>query len=92
MRQFKLMAVTQVAESIATGLLIERRSNENSEQVVYLSRARMETDEDLKKLHRIEVSVCGRIKNQTGKVRYDGHEPIYECEVPIQKITALAAE
>ena len=66
--------------------------NDNSEKVVYLSRARMETDEDLKKLNRLEVTVCGRIKDQTGNVKYDGHEPIYECEVPIQKITAFAAE
>ena len=66
--------------------------NDNSEKVVYLTRARIETDEDLKKLHHLEVTVCGRIKDQTGNVKYDGHEPIYECEVPIQKITAFAAE
>lgn len=66
--------------------------NDNSEQVVYLSRVRMETDEDLKTLHRLEVTVCGRIQDQTGKVSYDDHEPIYECEVPIQKITTSARE
>lgn len=66
--------------------------NPNSGQVVYLSRVLMETDLDIKKLQRLEVSVCGRIKNQTGNVKYDGHEPIYECEVPVQRITATAAQ
>jgi len=64
--------------------------NDNSNQVVYLSRVRLETDPDLKELRHLEISVCGRIKDQTGNVKYDGHEPIYECEVPIQKITASA--
>jgi hypothetical protein len=66
--------------------------NRNSEKVAYLSRVLMETDPDLKKLERLEVSVCGRIKNQTGNVKYDGHEPIYECEVPVQRIIATAAQ
>jgi hypothetical protein len=66
--------------------------NDNAEQVVYLSRVLMETDADLKKLQRLEVTVCGRIRNQTGNVHYDGHEPIYECEVPVRKIIASAVE
>jgi hypothetical protein len=60
--------------------------NDNSEQVVYLSRVRMETDAKLEKLLHIEITICGRIRNQTGKVQYDGYEPVYECEVPIKKI------
>jgi len=64
--------------------------NRNSGNHFFLSKVILETDEEVKKLHRIEVSVCGRIKDQTGNVKYDGHEPIYECEVPIQKITASA--
>ena len=66
--------------------------NDNSDQVVYLSRVRMETDADLKKLLRLEITACGRIKNQTGKVKYDDYEPIYECDVPIKRITASAAQ
>lgn len=66
--------------------------NHSSEQVVYLSRVLMETDPDIKKLARLEVSVCGRIKNQTGNVKYDGHEPIYECDVPVQRIITTAAQ
>ncbi len=64
--------------------------NDNSKDVVYLSRTRMVTDKDFKKLLHLEVTVCGRIKDQTGNVGYEGHEPIYECEVPIQKISASA--
>ena len=66
--------------------------NRNADKVFYLSRILMETDEDFKKLKRLEVTICGHIKNQSGNVRYNGHEPIYECEVPIQKITTSARE
>lgn len=66
--------------------------NRNSEKFFFLSRVILEADEDVRQLQRLEVTVCDRIKDQTGNVKYDGHEPIYECVVPIQKITAFAVE
>ncbi len=66
--------------------------NRNADGVFYLSRTRIEADADLKQVRRLEVSVCDRIKSQDGRVRYDGHEPIYECEVPVQEIICLATE
>lgn len=60
--------------------------NDNSDDVVYLTRTRIEADSDLKSVRRLEVTVCDRIADQTGRLQYDGHEPVYECAVPIQKI------
>jgi len=51
----------------------------------------IETDKELKRVKHLEVTVCDRIKDQTGQVRYNGHEPVYECEVPIQEIKCTAA-
>ncbi len=66
--------------------------NDNADGVTYLTRTLIEADKDLKHVRRLEVSVCGRIKNQTGQVSYKDHEPIYECDGPIRKAVCLAAE
>jgi hypothetical protein len=66
--------------------------NRNADGVFYLSRTRIEADPDLKKVRLLEMTVCDRIKDQTGRVPYDGHEPIYECEMPIQKVVCLSME
>lgn len=66
--------------------------NRDANGIFYLTRTRIETDIDLKRVRRLEVTVCGRLKDQhTGVTRYDGHEPIYECEVPVQQIICQAA-
>lgn len=64
--------------------------NSNAEGAMYLSRTRIETDADMEEVRLLEVTVCGRIKDQSGEVDYDGHEPLYECEGPIQKIKCSA--
>lgn len=66
--------------------------NRNADGVFYLSRTRIEADPDLKRLLKLDVSVCDRIKDQTGNVTYDGHEPLYECEVPVKDAICKAAE
>jgi hypothetical protein len=66
--------------------------NSNAEGVTYLSRTRIETDSDMKPVRYLEVTVCGRIKDQSGQVGYDGHEPVYECEAPIWEIKCSAKE
>jgi hypothetical protein len=63
--------------------------NDDIDGVTYLTRTLIETDTDFKQLRRLEVSFCGRIKDQTGNVRYKDHEPIYECDVPEQKAVCL---
>jgi hypothetical protein len=60
--------------------------------VTYLTRTLIETDADLKQLRRLEVSFCGRIKDQSGNVRYKDHEPIYECDVPELRAVCLCAD
>ncbi len=64
--------------------------NKNDDGRYHLSKILFQTDPDQTKLIMLEITACGRIKNQTGHVKYHGHEPIYECEVPIHKITASA--
>ncbi len=84
-----------ILELEATGdsrIFFTHAINRNADGVFYLSRTRIEADPDLKKVRRLEVSVCDRIKSQDGRVRYDGHEPIYECEVPLQEAICMAAE
>ncbi len=66
--------------------------NRNADKVFYLTRTLIETDADLKQLRRLEVSYCGRIKDQTGHVRYRDHEPIYECDVPELMAVCLCAD
>jgi hypothetical protein len=67
--------------------------NQDSNEVFYLTQTRIEADADLKKVRRLEVSVCGRLANQhPGATRFDGYKPIYECEVPEQKAVCQAAE
>ena len=66
--------------------------NRNADGVFYLSRTRIEADPDLNRLLKLDVSVCDRIKDQTGNVTYDGHEPLYECEVPVKDAICKAAE
>lgn len=67
--------------------------NENAQEVAYLTRTKIEADPDLKQVRRLEVTVCGRLKDQhAGVTRYDGYEPVYECEVPEQRAVCLAAD
>lgn len=66
--------------------------NRDADGIFYLSRTQIEADPDLKRVRRLEVTVCGRIKNQTGDVRYEGHEPVYECEVPVKEAICTAAQ
>jgi hypothetical protein len=66
--------------------------NDDIAGVTYLTRTLIETDTDLKQLRRLEVSFCGRIKNQKGDVRYKDHEPIYECDIPELKAVCFCAD
>ncbi len=67
--------------------------NDNAQGVAYLTQTRIEADVDLKRVRRLEVSVCGRLANQhPSSTHYDGYKPIYECEVPEQHVVCLAAE
>jgi hypothetical protein len=67
--------------------------NDNAQGVAYLTQTRIEADADLKRVRRLEVSVCGRLANQhPGGTHYDGYKPIYECEVPEQHVVCLAAK
>ncbi|MGD9366319.1 MAG: hypothetical protein PVH87_11515 [Desulfobacteraceae bacterium] len=66
--------------------------NRNDNKVFYLTRTLIEADTDLEKIRRLEISFCGRIKDQTGNVRYKDHEPIYECEVPELKAVCLCTD
>jgi hypothetical protein len=66
--------------------------NRNADKIFYLTRTLIEADTDLKQLRRLEVSFCGRIKNQKGDVRYKDHEPIYECDIPELKAVCFCAD
>jgi len=67
--------------------------NRDSNEVFYLTRTRIEADADLKSVKRLEVAVCGKLADQhAGVTHFDGYEPVYECEVPIQQVVCLAAE
>ncbi len=67
--------------------------NDNAQGIAYLTRTKIEADADLKKVRRLDVSVCGRLADQhAGVTRFDGYEPVYECEVPVQQVQCKAAE
>jgi hypothetical protein len=67
--------------------------NRDSNEIFYLTRTKIEADPDLKQVQRLEVTVCGRLKDQhAGVTRFNGYEPVYECEVPEQQAVCLAAE
>ncbi|MEJ2157462.1 MAG: hypothetical protein P8X96_19200 [Desulfobacteraceae bacterium] len=67
--------------------------NSDSNDVRYLTRTKIEADADLKQVRRLEVTVCGRLADQhAGVTRFDGYEPVYECEVPVKEAVCLAAE
>lgn len=66
--------------------------NRDANGIFYLTRTLIEADVDLKRVRRLELTVCGRLKDQhAGVTSYDGHEPIYEYEVPVQQIICQAA-
>lgn len=84
-----------VREIDATGdsrTLFAHSINDDIDGVTYLTRTLIETDADLKQLRRLEASFCGRIKDQTGNVHYEDHEPIYECDVPELKAVCLCSD
>jgi hypothetical protein len=65
----------------------------DSNDIYYLTRTKIEADPDLKQVRRLEVTVCGRLKDQhAGVTRFDGYEPVYDCEVPEQRAVCLAAD
>lgn len=67
--------------------------NRDSKENFYLTRTKIEADADLKQVRRLEVTVCGRLKDQhAGVTRFDGYEPVYECDVPLQQAVCLAAK
>lgn len=67
--------------------------NRDSNGIFYLTRTKIEADADSKKVRRLDVSVCGRLADQhAGVTRFDGYEPVYECEVPVQQVQCQAAE
>jgi hypothetical protein len=81
------------SDSAVEGVKVSAYSiNKKSDDSVYMTRTRIEADPDLERVRRLEVSVCDRIVHQDGKVHYEGHEPVYECMVPIRKIVCHAAE
>jgi hypothetical protein len=66
--------------------------NRDSNEIFYLTRTRIEADPDLKQVLRLEATVCGQLKDQhAGVTRFNGYEPVYECDVPEQRAVCLAA-
>lgn len=66
--------------------------NRDSNKIFYLTRTKIEADPDLKQLRRLEVTVCGRLKDQhAGVTCFNGYEPVYACDVPEQRAVCLAA-
>lgn len=84
--------VREIDKTNDSRTLFAHSINDDINGVTYLTRTLIEADTDLKQLRRLEVSFCGRIKDQTGKVPYKDHEPIYECDVPELKAVCLCAD
>jgi hypothetical protein len=72
-------------------IFFSHAANSNAQGVKYLSRTKIKTDSKLKRVKFLEVTICDRIKDQVGRIQHDGHEPIYECAVPIREIKCKAA-
>jgi hypothetical protein len=86
-------AIHELKPSGGNRILFAYSINRDSNDVFYLTRTKIETDPDLKRVRRLEVTVCGRLKDQhAGVTRYNGYEPVYECEVPEQRAVCLASE
>lgn len=67
--------------------------NDDAQGIAYLTRTKIEADAGLRKVRRLEVRVCGRLADQHADVtRFDGYEPVYECEVPEQEAVCLATK
>lgn len=66
--------------------------NTDAVRRAYLSRVYFKTDPELKHLLHLEMTMCSALKTPRAKIHFNDHEPIYDCEVPIQKITDFAAE
>ena len=85
--------IRELESSDGSRVFLTHSINENAQGVVYLTRTRIEADADLKQVQRLEVTVCGRLKDQhAGVTRFNGYEPLYECDVPVQKAVCLAVE
>lgn len=85
-------AIHELEPSDDSRVFLAHSINANAQEVAYLTRTLIEADVNLKRIRRLEVTVCGRLKDQhAGVTRYDGYEPIYECEVPVQQIICQAA-
>lgn len=85
-------AIHELESSNDRRVFLAHSINENAQEVAYLTRTRIEADADLKQVQRLEVTVCGRLKDQhAGVTRFDGYEPVYECDVPEQRAVCLAA-
>ncbi len=85
--------IHELESSDGSRVFLTHSINENAQGVAYLTRTKIEADPDLKQVRRLEVTVCGRLKDQhAGVTRFDGYEPVYECEVPEQRAVCLAAD
>jgi len=68
-------------------VLMAHSVNRNAEGLFYLTWTRMTVDADLKKLQRLELKVCGHMKDPNGRVPFDGRVPIIECAEHVDEIT-----
>jgi len=85
--------IREIESSGDSRIFFAHSINDNAQGVTYLTQTRIEADADLKRVRRLEVSVCDRLANQhPGATRYDGYKPIYECEVPEQQVVCLAVK
>jgi len=85
--------IRELEPSDDTRVFFSYSVNRDSNEVFYLTRTRIEADSDLKWVKRLEVAVCGQLADQhAGVTHFDGYEPVYECEVPVQQAVCLAAE
>lgn len=70
-------------------ILMAHSVNSNAEGLSYLTWTRMTADADLKRLERLEMKVCGQMKNQDGRVPFKDRIPVIECAVPVEAITCV---
>ncbi len=71
-------------------VLFNHTINQHPNGTFYLTQTQIWADTDLKKARRIAVEYCDQISNPEGRVAYDGHLPIYQCAVPVDRATCFA--
>jgi len=65
--------------------------NLHEDQSYYLTQTQIWTNEDIGRVHRLEVKYCDRLVSQDGRAAYDGHLPVFECAVSVREATCFAS-